>query len=209
VSRALVASAFAAGLMAAAAGWLLWPQPESPQRSSAELMDVVMWNKEPIGGPFTLIDHDARPRTDTEFRGQVLLVYFGFTFCSDICPIDLQSIAQAVDRLGPDGAVQPLFITIDPEKDTPPQLKAYVALIHPRLIGLTGDRRQISKVASDYRVFYAKSEPQKKGGSSIDHMSLVYVVGRDGKYVGFFPPGTSADRIVDTLRPLVSAPPQT
>ena len=118
---------------------------DPPGRSSAELMDVLMWNREPVGGPFALIDHTGRPRADTDFRGQLLLIYFGFTFCSDICPIDLQSMAGAVDQLGPAGdAVQPLFITVDPEKDTPEQLRGYVALFHPRLIGLTGDPSAIA-----------------------------------------------------------------
>jgi protein SCO1/2 len=79
-------------------------------------MDVLMWNREPVGGPFALIDHNGRLRTDSDFRGRLMLVYFGFPFCSDVCPIDLQSIADAFDKLGPAAeAVQPLFITVDPE----------------------------------------------------------------------------------------------
>ena len=100
----LTALALAAGIIAGGlAGWLLWPQAapaEPPERSSAELMDALMWNREPVGGPFALIDHTGAPRTDADFRGKTLLIYFGFTFCSDICPIDLQSMAAAVDQLG-------------------------------------------------------------------------------------------------------------
>ena len=119
--------------------------------------------REPVGGPFALIDHTGTPRTDADFRGKLMLIYFGFTFCSDICPTDLQAIAGALDQLGAAGeAVQPLFITVDPEKDTPAQLKGYVALFHPRLIGLTGSPKQIRKVANDYKVYYAKAEPLKR-----------------------------------------------
>ena len=206
MSKLLLATAFAGGVAIAAAGWLALPARDGEQRSAAELMDVVMWNREPIGGPFELTDQDGRRRTDRDFRGKFLLIYFGFTFCSDVCPIDLQSIAQAVDRLGPAGeAVQPLFITVDPERDTPAQLKSYVRLIHPRLIGLTGDAREIRRVARDYRVYYAKTEPTCRTGSEIDHMGLIFLVGADGSYLGYLPPGTSADRIIEAIRPRLAA----
>ncbi len=91
-------------------------------------MDVLMWNREPVGGPFALIDHTGQPRTDADFRGKLMLIYFGFTYCSDVCPTDLQSIAGAMDPARAGGrAVQPLFITVDPEKDTPQQLRGHVA----------------------------------------------------------------------------------
>ena len=132
----------------------------------------------------------------------MLLIYFGFTYCSDICPTDLQAIATAVDRLGSAGqAVQPLFITVDPEKDTPAQLEGYVALFHPRLIGLTGTPNEIRKVAQAYKVYYAKTEPAKQADHGIDHSRLHFLVDPDGKYVGFFPPGTSASQMVDAIRP--------
>lgn len=204
MSKILLALAFAGGIIIAAAGSLLWPTaPE--QRSAAALMDAVMWNKEPIGGPFALIDQDGRKRTDAEFRGKLLLIYFGFTFCSDICPLDLQSIASALDNLGPAGeAVQPLFITVDPEKDTPAQLKGYVKLFHPRLIGLTGSTQEIRSVAGAFKVYYAKTVPTNRSDPSIDHTGFTFLVGRDGSYQGFFPPGTSADRLVETIRPHLS-----
>ena len=177
---------------------------EPPQRSAAELMDVLMWNREPVGGPFALVDHTGQPRTDADFRGKLMLVYFGFTYCSDVCPTDLQAIAAAMDRLGPASeTVQPLFITVDPEKDTPEQLKEYVRLFHPRLIGLTGDARQIRKLTGAYKVYFAKTEPAKASDRGIDHTGYMYLIGRDGQYLGFFPPGTSAARMVDVIRPLV------
>jgi protein SCO1/2 len=205
VSRKLIALSFGSGLAAAAAGWLLWPDAAT-ERSASELMDAVMWNKEPIGGPFALIDQDGQRRTDKDFRGKLLLIYFGFTFCSDACPIDLQSMAGALDRLGPAGArVQPLFITVDPEKDTPAQIKSYLALFHPRMVGLTGSAREIKRVAEAYKVYYARSAPTRRDGSEIDHTGFVLLIGQDGKYLGYLPPGTPADRMAEAIRPHVAA----
>ena len=199
--KLVLLSAFVGGIVVGTSGWLMWPE-KTVVRSAAELMDVVMWSKEPIGGPFALIDHTGRLRTDADFRGKLLLIYFGFTYCSDACPIDLQAIATAIDKLGPTGeAVQPLFITVDPEKDTPEQLKAYVALFHPRLIGLTGDPTQIRKVTGEYKVYFAKTEPSKKANPNIDHSGFIFLVDSGGQYVGFFPPGTSADLMVEVIRP--------
>jgi cytochrome oxidase Cu insertion factor (SCO1/SenC/PrrC family) len=138
-----------------------------------------------------------------------MLIYFGFTYCSDVCPTDLQSIAGAMDKLGPSSeAVQPLFITVDPEKDRPAQLKDYVRLFHPRLVGLTGEPRQIRSLTGVYRFYYAKTEPAKPADRGIDHTGYMYVMGRDGRYLGFFPPGTSADRITEILRQHLATPAQ-
>ena len=165
-----------------------------------------MWEREPIGGHFALIDHNGQRRTDADFRDKLLLIYFGFTACSDACPTDLQAIAGAVDKLGPMGeAVQPLFITINPELDTPEHLKSYVALFHPRMIGLTGDRRQIREVTRAYKVYFARTTPTIRTDPSFDHSSVVYLVDIDGSYIGFFPPGTPADRMVEVLRPRLGA----
>jgi len=222
-NRTLLALSFAGGIALAAAGWWLVPQPEAPReeswRTASELMDVVMWNKEPIGGAFSLIDQDGRRRTDADFRGKLLMVYFGFTFCSDACPIDLQSVATTLDKLGPASErVQPLFITVDPEKDTPSQLKSYVALFHPRLIGLTGTPAEIKKVAGAYKVYYAKTTYAKttapqttstkpaaanRDAYEIDHTGFVFLVGANGEYLGYLPPGTPPDRMIETIRVLL------
>ena len=204
MNKGLLALAFAGGAVVAAGGWSLWP-PSAQEPSAAALMDAVMWNKGPIGGPFALTDQDGRPRSDADFRGKLLLIYFGYTYCSDICPTDLQAIASAIDKLGPAGdAVQPLFITVDPEHDTPETIKLYVALFHPRLIGLTGSAREIKKVALAYKVYYAKAEREKKSDRLIDHSGFIFLVGRDGKYLGIFPPGTPADRMIDGIRPYLA-----
>lgn len=172
------------------------------RRSAAELMDAVMWNKEPIGGSFRLTDHTGRERTDTDFRGQLMLIYFGFTSCPDICPTDLQAISLAMRDLGDDAnQVQPLFVTLDPGRDTVAHLAQYVALFHPRLIGLTGNLSAINQAAEAYRVYYARVRlGLKPDDYTVDHSAFIYLVDRDGKYLGFFPPGASADQIVGMVR---------
>jgi cytochrome oxidase Cu insertion factor (SCO1/SenC/PrrC family) len=170
-------------------------------RSAAELMDVLMWNREPVGGPFALVDHTGTARTDQDFRGKVLLVYFGFTFCPDVCPTDLQQIGLALDGLGPLAAeVQPLFITLDPKRDTPEHLAEYVPSFHKDILGLTGSATAVRAAADAYKVYYR--EVAREGGSdyTIDHSAFLYLMDRDGRFLGFLPPGTSAERIAETLR---------
>ena len=176
---------------------------DAPARTPAEIMDILMWNREPVGGPFELIDQTGRARTERDFRGQLMLVYFGFTWCPDVCPTDLQAIGLALDKLGADAvSVQPLFITIDPERDTSEHLAEYVKLFHPRLIGLTGSAGAIRKAADAYKVYYAKAPLGKESPDyTVDHTAFIYLMDRQGNYLGFFPPGTSADRIHEIIRP--------
>ncbi|MBT1510226.1 SCO family protein [Bradyrhizobium sp. SRL28] len=200
-SRALVCSVLAAGLLSAVP--VAHAQSE---RSAGELMDAVMWGKEPIGGSFILVDHTGKPRTDADFRGKLMLVYFGFSFCPDVCPTDLMAIGQAVDKLGPGGdAVQPLFVTVDPDRDTPAHLADYVPFFHSRLLGLTGDAAQIRHAARLYRVFYAKVAIEGAAEYTVDHSGFIYLMDRDGKYLGFFPPGTPSDRMVSVIKAHLSA----
>jgi cytochrome oxidase Cu insertion factor (SCO1/SenC/PrrC family) len=180
---------------------------DAPARSPAEIMDILMWNREPVGGPFELIDHGGRRRTEQDFRGQLMLVYFGFTYCPDVCPTDLQAIGLAIDKLGAGAAdVQPLFVTVDPERDTPTHLAEYVKLFHPRLIGLTGSAEAIRRAADAYKVYYARVDLNKDAGYTVDHTAFIYLMDRDGNYLGFFPPGTSADRMVEIIRPHLGVP---
>lgn len=170
------------------------------RRSPAEIMNILTWGREPVGGPFALTDHQGRARRDSDFQGKLLLVYFGFTFCPDICPTDLLNISLAVDQLGSDGElVQPLFITVDPERDTAEHLAQYVSLFHPRLIALTGKGDAIRRAADAYKVYYAKVGT---GGSdyTVDHTAFVYLMGAQGEYLGFFPPNTSSEKIADAIR---------
>jgi cytochrome oxidase Cu insertion factor (SCO1/SenC/PrrC family) len=174
-------------------------EPATP--SAAELMDELMWNRGPIGAPFELIDHHGRRRTDVEFHGRLVILYFGYTYCPDICPTDLMAISSAIDLVDPAGNdVQPIFITIDPERDTIEQLANYVSLFHPRLIGLTGSVRDIRKLALAYKVYCAKLAAEPGEPYAIDHTAFTYLVDRKGKFVGFFPPGTPSDRMVEIIR---------
>ena len=192
--------AFVGGLAVAAGGWLL-TAPSPGVRSPAELMDAVMWNREPVGGAFVLTDQNGVRRTDDDFRGKLMLVYFGFTFCPDICPTDLLQMARAVDALGPQGEmVQPIFITVDPARDTAAHLNEYLSLFHPRFVGLTGDAAAIQAAATAYRVHHKKVEWDDGSGYTIDHSAFIYLMDRGGAYLGFFPPGTPAERLADTIR---------
>lgn len=170
--------------------------------AAARLMDDLMWGRGHIGGPFELVDHKGKKRTDADFRGKLLLVYFGYTYCPDICPADLLQISLALDKLGTIGnEVQPLFISVDPERDTTTVLAQYVSSFHPHLIGLTGTPEQIRAIANSYKAYYAKYTPPDGGVYLIDHTGFTYLMDRGGGYLGFFPPGTSADRMIEIIRP--------
>lgn len=173
---------------------------EQEQPPAAQMMDDLMYGHGPIGGPFTLIDQNGRPRSDTDFRGKLMIVYFGYTFCPDVCPADLMSISQALEALGPAAeGVQPVFITIDPERDTK-GLAEYIAAFHPGFVGLTGSPEDIRKVANSYKAFYLKVPGERSGEYSIDHAGAIYLMGRGGEYLGFMPPQTSPDRLTEVLR---------
>jgi cytochrome oxidase Cu insertion factor (SCO1/SenC/PrrC family) len=177
------------------------------ERAAARAMDDLMYGRGTVGGPFTLTDQSGHRRSDSEFRGKLLIVYFGYTFCPDICPTDLQQIGLAVDRLGEAGAaVQPVFITIDPDRDTPEVLAQYVPSFHPRLIGLTGTPDELAAVAREYKVFYSKFQPPEEGPYLIDHTGFVYIVDATGQYRGVFPPGTQEDRMREMIAKILGKP---
>jgi protein SCO1/2 len=170
------------------------------QVTAAQMMDDLMYGRGTVGGPFTLTDQTGRKRSDGEFRGKLMIVYFGYTFCPDVCPADLMAISQALDQLGPaaDG-VQPIFITIDPERDTK-VLAEYVSAFHKSFIALTGSPDEVRKVANAYKAFYAKVPAPRDGEYSIDHTGVIYLMGRDGEYLGFMPPQTGPEKLTEILR---------
>jgi cytochrome oxidase Cu insertion factor (SCO1/SenC/PrrC family) len=173
-------------------------QPSAEQ--AAQMMDDLMYGRGSVGGPFTLTDPAGKQRSDSEFRGRLMIVYFGYTFCPDVCPADLMAITQALDALGPAAeGVQPVFITVDPERDTK-VLGEYVRAFHHSLIGLTGSPEEIRRVANSYKAFYAKVPDQRGGDYSIDHTGVIYLMGRDGEYLGFMPPQTNPERLTEILR---------
>jgi cytochrome oxidase Cu insertion factor (SCO1/SenC/PrrC family) len=189
----LCALAFAACLQMSAAA-------EEGQPSAGQMMDDLMYGRGEIGGPFTLTDPNGRRRSDSEFRGRLMIVYFGYTFCPDVCPTDLMAITQALDALGPAAnAIQPVFITLDPERDDK-VMAEYLRAFHPSFVGLTGSPEEIRKVANEFKAFYAKVKDEKTGEYFIDHSGAIYLIGRDGRYLGFMPPQTAPDRLVEILR---------
>jgi protein SCO1/2 len=164
------------------------------------MMDDLMYGRGQVGGPFTLTDQTGKQRSDTDFRGKLMIVYFGYTYCPDVCPTDLMAISQALDALGPAAeGVQPVFITIDPERDTK-LLTDYVAAFHSSLVGLTGSPDEIRKVANSYKAFYVKVQDERSRDYSIDHAGVIYLIGRNGEYLGFMPPQTNPDRLTEVLR---------
>jgi len=152
-----------------------------------------------IGAPFTLTNQDGKKVQWQDFQGKYRLVYFGYSYCPDVCPLDLQRIMQAFTQFEKADAaraarVQPVFISLDPERDTPAVLKTYVAAFHPRLIGLTGTPDEIAKVAKDFVVIYNKEKPQGDSGYLVSHSRTPYLFGPDGQPVALVPvddPGTA------------------
>jgi protein SCO1/2 len=135
-----------------------------------------------VGGPFNLVDQNSKPITDRDLKGHPFLVFFGFTHCPDVCPTTLFDVSEVLRALGPDGkGARALFVTVDPERDTPAVLKDYLSSFDPRVIGATGDSEAIASMIKSYRV-YAKKVPQD-GGYTMDHTALVYLMGKDGRFV--------------------------
>jgi protein SCO1/2 len=159
-----------------------------------------------VGGPFTLQDGDGRQVTDRDFRGKYMLVYFGYTFCPDVCPTTLNEVAGALDHLGGKAAkLQPIFITVDPKRDTAPVVKQYVEAFSPRLIGLTGSPEQIAQVAQEYRVYYAEHRTGPGPNDySMDHSSILYLMGPDGRFIAPIRADESGEQMAADLEKLMS-----
>ena len=154
-----------------------------------------------LGGPFSLVNHEGRAVTQADFAGGFMLVYFGFTYCPDVCPTELGTMAAAMDLLEDQGSrVTPVLITIDPERDTPAALADYVSRFHPRLVGLTGSAEQIAAAARAYRVFYAKVNRPEMSAYLMDHSSFIYLVGPDGRVRTLFRPETTPEAIAQSIR---------
>lgn len=168
----------------------------------------VQSGKALIGGEFSLTNHKGEPVTDKDFRGKYMLVSFGYTFCPDICPAELQLMTDAMEKLGEkQSEVTPVFVTIDPARDTVEQMRDYVSNFHPRMVGLTGTADQIKQAAEAYRVFYAKAETEKPDDQYylMDHSTFIYLMDRNGEYLRHFPYGTNADDLATAISEAVSS----
>jgi protein SCO1/2 len=159
-----------------------------------------------MGGPFTLVNTAGETVTEASFRGRWMLLYFGFTFCPDVCPTDLQTISAALDKLGPLGQrVVPVFVTIDPERDTPAVLGEYTKLFDERLVGLTGSKEQVAAAAKAYRVYYARAKSRDSSDYLMDHSAFIYLVGPDGGFRALFRHGMSVQELTDGLKARLQA----
>ncbi len=173
----------AAVLVKAASGWM---HPTAPVMETG------------LGGPFDLIDSSGHPVTDRSFRGKWMLVYFGYTYCPDVCPTTLQTISNVLDQLG-DKAIQiaPIFITVDPERDTPAAVGQYVALFDQRFTGLTGSAAQVAAAEATYRVYSHRVNAPGSKSYVVDHSSYIYLDGPDGKLKALFQDGmTEPDMVI-------------
>jgi len=201
-SYPLIGAMLAALAAIALAAYVAWqvtrPLPVARVGNSSS---VAVPSQIQIGGPFALTDHNGNRVTDADFRGKLMLVYFGYAFCPDICPTELQNIAVALDEMGEDAAaVQPIFITVDPQRDTVAFLAEYVSNFHTRLVGLTGPQQEIDKVATAYRVYHAKVKTGSDDEDyTVDHSGFVYLMGRDGSFLTLFRGATDSKRIAETI----------
>ena len=153
-----------------------------------------------VGGAFHLVDQDGKPVSDEEMKGRPFLVFFGFTHCPDVCPTTLFDISQTLRALGPDaGRIGALFITVDPGRDTPAVLKDYLSSFDPHLRGLTGDPAAVDAALKAYRV-YAKKVPLKDGDYTMDHTAVVYLLGKNGRFVAPFNMKRTAEAEAADLR---------
>ena len=155
-----------------------------------------------VGGPFTMVNHKGITVTDKDFRGKPMLLFFGFTFCPDICPTELQVMTAAIADLGEAGKdIQPILVSIDPARDTPEVLANYVSNFGDNVVGLTGSADQVAAMAQAYRVFFAKQEnPKDPANYLMDHSSIIYLMGADGKFLKHFSYTTDSKALATGLK---------
>lgn len=172
----LIFAAFFAGLATVAAVMLVMSGRMSPPAPAPSA----------VGGAFRLIDQNGQNVSEADLKGQPSLIFFGFTHCPDVCPTTLFEVSEILGKMGEDAKrVNALFVTVDPERDTPEKLKDYLSSFHPRLRGLTGDAAAVAAIEKAYRV-YSKKVPLEGGGYTMDHTSLVYLMDKDGRFVAPF-----------------------
>ncbi|MCD1623511.1 SCO family protein [Citromicrobium bathyomarinum] len=157
-----------------------------------------------IGGDFTLTGEDGKPVSWGDFDGQYRTIYFGYTFCPDVCPVDVQRAMAGLKRFeanDPERAakVQPLFVSVDPARDTPEVLTEFTDAFHPRLIGMTGSKEQLDKLTKDYAAYYSIGEPNEAGGYLVDHTSITYLFGPDGKPIAILPTDAGPEAVAQEL----------
>jgi protein SCO1/2 len=194
----LVVVLFAGFVILGAGAFLALSPHETPRGAAGTLLASA------IGGPFRLIDQEGKTITDADLKGKWSLVYFGYTHCPDACPTALNDIAIALDELGSKrSAVRPVFITVDPERDTPEVLKAFVTAFDAPILALTGTPEEIAQAAKGYRVYYAK-HPEAGGDYSMDHSSVIYVMDPEGRFTASFTHQSAPEEIAERLKKLLA-----
>lgn len=194
----VIAVALAGILVLAAGAVFSLALRDNPKGAAGTLISAA------IGGPFHLVDQDGKAFGDPDLKGKWHLVFFGYTHCPDTCPTALNEMALALDRLGKEkDAVGIVFITVDPERDTPAALKAYVESFDAPIIALTGTAGEVAQAAKAYRVYYAK-HPNPDGGYDMDHSAVVYVMDPEGRFTATFTPDSTAEAIAARLQKLLS-----
>lgn len=175
-------------------------QTAQSRAESARLMNELMSGIGNVGGPFKLSDQFGKSRSLSEFKGKIVLIYFGYMFCPDVCPTDLANVARLLKLLGKDSnQVQAIFITLDPARDTQDLIGKYTNHFDSRILGLRGTETLTKEIATKYKTFYEKVNV-RGNQYLIDHTAFVYIMNRQGKYLAFFPPGTSAERMEVMVR---------
>ena len=178
---------------------------ETGRSEAARLMNELMAGNVPVGGPFALTDQDGQRAGPEQWRGKVSLLYFGYMFCPDACPAALSDMGAAIEALGALGTqVQPVFVTLDPTRDIPKLRGDYARSFNSRFLALGGTEDEVRRVALAYKVFYEKVPLPGSDHYLIDHTSFTYVLDSNGRYLGYFPPGTSGSRMAEQLRKLLA-----
>ncbi len=193
-SSLLVALVVLAGVTAYLAGF--WPFAGKLQEA-AESQGRAL-----IGGPFSLVDHTGQRVSEATFAGRAKLMFFGYTYCPDMCPLGLATIAAAYEHLSPEerARVVPIFVTVDPERDTVAALADYVDLFHPALVGLTGTPEEVAAAAGAYRVYYRKAVSESAADYLVDHSTFTYLMDGDNEYVGHFGHDATPEEVVEGVR---------
>ncbi len=189
----LALALFAAGF---AGAYALLNAPETVQGEGTPL----------IGGPFSLVDTNGKPVTDRDFRGKLMLVFFGYTHCPDVCPTELQTMSTVLETLGPAAdKVAPIFISVDAGRDTPQALANYMKNFDARITGLTGEQNEIASAAKAYRVYYRKAGDSANGDYTVDHSAFVYLMDGSGKYITHFTFNTAPESMVAVIKKKIAA----
>jgi protein SCO1/2 len=192
------------GLVLAAGGLAAWYAVQRAQPDGIVSSETRSSGSALIGGPFTLTDQTGAGRSEADLKGHYALVYFGYTYCPDVCPTSLSTMTQAIDLLAETApeqaaAVLPVFVTVDPERDTVAALATYAGHFHPRMMALTGTPEQIAAAAKAYRIYYQKVEEEGASDYLMDHSSVLYLMAPDGSYLTHFTHASTAEDIAGGL----------